>query len=74
MGLGICSMVSGFFGMNLSNSVCGPDGCIDYISDPNSESRARQSSANALPLRRSRAPRTRARNYARSPARQLTHS
>jgi hypothetical protein len=41
MGLGICSMVSGFFGMNLSNSVCGPDGCLDYISDPNSESRDR---------------------------------
>ena len=38
MGLGICSMVSGFFGMNLSNSVCGPDGCLDYINDPNSES------------------------------------
>ena len=24
--------------MNLSNSICGPDGCIDYISDPNNPS------------------------------------
>ena len=38
MGLGICSMVSGFFGMNLSNSVCGPDGCIDYLTDPKNPS------------------------------------
>jgi hypothetical protein len=51
MGLGICSMVSGFFGMNLSNSVCGPDGCLDYISDPNSESCDR-SSENASPRTR----------------------
>ena len=38
MGLGMCSMVSGFFGMNLGNSICGPDGCIDYLTDPNNPS------------------------------------
>ena len=25
-----CSMVSGWFGMNLDNGICGPDGCNDY--------------------------------------------
>ena len=44
MGLGICSMVSGFFGMNLGNSICGPDGCIDYLTDPNNPSGWRSSS------------------------------
>ena len=34
MGLGVCSMASGFFGMNLGNSICGPDGCMDYLADP----------------------------------------
>ena len=27
---GFCSMVSGWFGMNLDNGICGPDGCNDY--------------------------------------------
>ena len=26
-GMTACSVVSGFFGMNLSNGICGPDGC-----------------------------------------------
>ena len=27
---GFCSMVSGWFGMNLDNGICGPDGCNDF--------------------------------------------
>jgi hypothetical protein len=27
MALGLCSAISGFFGMNLSNGWCGPEGC-----------------------------------------------
>jgi hypothetical protein len=27
MGLAVCSMVSGYLGMNLGNGACGPDGC-----------------------------------------------
>ena len=25
-----CSMVSGWYGMNLDNGTCGPDGCNDF--------------------------------------------
>ena len=28
MGCAACSVVSGYFGMNLSNGWCGPDGCL----------------------------------------------
>ena len=29
-----CSMISGWFGMNLDNGVCGPEGCeVNGISD-----------------------------------------
>jgi len=31
MALSICSMVSGFLGMNLGNGACGPDGCDDTV-------------------------------------------
>ena len=28
-----CSVVSGYFGMNLDNGVCGPDGCVSGVAD-----------------------------------------
>ena len=31
MGLAVCSMVSGYLGMNLGNGACGPDGCDENI-------------------------------------------
>jgi hypothetical protein len=33
MALGVCSMVSGFLGMNLGNGACGPDGCDDAVTN-----------------------------------------
>jgi hypothetical protein len=30
MGLAACSVISGYFGMNLGNGVCGPEGCTSF--------------------------------------------
>lgn len=31
MAMAACSMVSGWFGMNLANGWCGPEGCSEYV-------------------------------------------
>jgi len=33
MGLAVCSMVSGYLGMNLGNGACGPDGCDESVTN-----------------------------------------